>query len=91
MDPPTVDGLDAVPPSWRALTGLSALTLTGHHSLRRLPHWIGELTCLRVRLLRQMRRRRGEMGSLDALLAAALYQAPGLSDHKTLKHPSEPP
>jgi|APGre2960657404_1045060.scaffolds.fasta_scaffold221033_1 hypothetical protein len=49
MDPPSVDGLEAVPPSWRALTGLSHLTLTGHHSLRRLPHWIGELTCLRVR------------------------------------------
>ncbi len=40
VDPPSYEGLVAVPGAWAALTGLTRLCLSGHYGLRRLPGWL---------------------------------------------------
>ncbi|KAG2442688.1 hypothetical protein HXX76_002771 [Chlamydomonas incerta] len=48
VEPPSAEGLSRLPEAWSALTGLTALRLTGHQALRRLPAWLpGRLRRLR--------------------------------------------
>ncbi|KXZ56567.1 hypothetical protein GPECTOR_1g509 [Gonium pectorale] len=40
LEPPSRDGLSRLPETWKALSGLTALRLSGHRGLHRLPHWL---------------------------------------------------